>query len=423
MWSKIIYRDRDQLYDKAGLPEESPKQLSVNIAAGLYEDITVNIGLSLAEGIFFPSFSDLPKEDKEIWYIYADGIPMKLATLNLFIRPFSEFCRTCIITGSEMEALNRIDHKVWGRENHPGKNYRDKTHPLRKLATDKGIEIKNPELELNFLIPAQLKKAGFEIIRDEEAMEIDPSVVNKLARVIHSKYLRELKKSKKNDSVSGFFNAYHPKETSYPEDFSDLPADIKYSNLDNAYHIPTKLLSIGYKIRPLDKGYRSFTLALSDEEIETMSRVEHLRWCWEKRLNGWRYSEKRDNSNKTHPGLVEYDELDESEKDKDRELVKLIPAFLKDIGYEAYPVVPGRVRKLSYAIKPHSTIHVLLTEIHNLASEIESITGSSPEITERLKSIRNKLETSIIEVQGSYNYASHIQEVFLPSLAALLPAT
>ena len=420
MWSELIYRENDQHYPGTIFPEGSLGKLSFSIAASLYEDIAGSLKLPGESSNILPEFSDLSPKDKAPWISYADGIPSKLVALNLFIRPYSEFCHTCIITHSEVEILKRIDNRIYSNKNKSGNKdlsmteYNGRIHPLRKLMGDAGIKIRDPERELNLLIPLQLKKQGFEIIRTEEAMEIDPAIVIKLARVIHNKYLRETKNRKKTNDMTGFFTGYLPGEGTYPANFDDLPLEIKYSNLDNAYHIPTKLLSIGYKIRPLNKGYRSFTLDLNEEEIETMARVEHIRWCWEKRLNGWRYGEKRDNNKKIHPGLIEYDELDESEKDKDRDLVKLIPALLKDIGFEAYPVAPGRVKNLSYAIKPQSTIHKLLTETNNLAREIASLTGSSTEITGRLHSIRNKIEASIKEVQGSYNYASHIQEVFLP---------
>jgi len=91
---------------------------------------------------------------------------------------------------------------------------------------------------------------------------------------------------------------------------------------------------------------------LNDKEIETMARVEHLRWSWEKRLNGWTFDNIKDEKKKTHPSLIPYSELSESEKGKDRELVKLIPALLQDIDYEVSPVNPNRLKKLSYSIKP-----------------------------------------------------------------------
>ena len=200
----------------------------------------------------------------------------------------------------------------------------------------------------------------------------------------------------------------------YVIDFDDLQDEIKYSNIDNAVHIPTKLLSIGYKIRKVKKGFKPFALHLNQEEIETMARVEHIRWAWEKRLNGWSYGKVKDDIRKTHPSLIPYDQLSESEKQKDRELVKLIPAFLHDIDYEAYPVSPNRIKKLSYAIKPQSSIHRILDETRELNDQIKKLATLTPEI-EEMVSIRNKkIEEAISEVEGSYNYAQHIQETFLP---------
>ena len=84
-------------------------------------------------------------------------------------------------------------------------------------------------------------------------------------------------------------------------------------------------MSIGYKIRQVKKGFKPVTLHLNEDEIETMSMVEHIRWSWDKRLNGWTYDNVKDETNKTHPGLIPYNDLPDSEKEKDRELVRLIP--------------------------------------------------------------------------------------------------
>ena len=117
---------------------------------------------------------------------------------------------------------------------------------------------------------------------------------------------------------------------------------------------------------------------------------------------------------KIHPGLIPYDELDEPEKEKDRELVRLIPAILQDINYEAYPVSPGSISKLSYAIKPQSSIHKLLCETNELNDQIRGLAASFPEIDEKIRSVSEKIKLTIGEVQGSYNYARHIQKAFLP---------
>jgi len=142
--------------------------------------------------------------------------------------------------------------------------------------------------------------------------------------------------------------------------------------------------------------------------------VEHIRWSWDKRLNGWLHSDVRNSSDKTHPGLVPFEELPESEKQKDRELVRLIPALLQDIDFEASPVNPERLRKLSYAIKPQSSIYKILYETREMNDNIRRIALMSPELEEMVR-IRNlKIEEAITEVRESYNYAQHIQETFLP---------
>ena len=140
-------------------------------------------------------------------------------------------------------------------------------------------------VELNYLIPGELKKIGYEVIRLEEVIEISTLMIKKLARAIHSRYLREIR----NQSLEANKYIFYNTGNQYASDFDDLPDDIKYSNIDNAAHIPTKLLSIGYKIRQVKKGFKPFALHLNEEEIETMARVEHIRWSWQKRLNGWKW--------------------------------------------------------------------------------------------------------------------------------------
>ena len=204
--------------------------------------------------------------------------PHKFRTLNLFIHHFEDFCRTCIITDNEVSALAKVDYDI--------------IRPNKFLSNG----IKDPQkfcLELNYLIPFELKKIGFEVVRVEEVFEINIKMIRKLARAIHSRYLHEIKNQTTRADSSFFYNPGNS-ENPYVSDFDDLPDDIKYSNIDNAVHIPTKLLSIGYKIRQVKKGFKPFALHLNEEEIETMARVEHIRWSWEKRLNGWAFGNDKD---------------------------------------------------------------------------------------------------------------------------------
>jgi serine phosphatase RsbU (regulator of sigma subunit) len=398
MLSKSTYNSKNQLNpDLLSDSGKYKKFIIYPIAEYLYFNIRGS-GLGVQDLVNIKeNFKNLSKAEKSFWYDYASQIPDKLKTLDLFIQPFEGFCRTCIITDKEISTLVQIDND--------------------SLIYKKSLKkIKDPRrffIELNWLIPVVLKNIGYEVIRYEEISEINILMVRKLARAIHSRYLHEIRnQSLKADGFS-FYNSGNA-VNQYSVDFDDLPDEIKYSNFDNATHIPTKLLSIGYKIRQVKKGFKSFALRLNDEEVETMARVEHMRWSWEKRLNGWTFGGAKDDVKKTHPSLIQYEDLSESEKEKDRELVKLIPAFLQDIDYEAYPVSPNRIKKLSYAIKPQSSIHKILDETRELNEHIKRLVTLTPEMEEMVRIRNKKIEEAINEVEESYNYAQHIQETFLP---------
>ena len=62
--------------------------------------------------------------------------------------------------------------------------------------------------------------------------------------------------------------------------------------------------------------------------IEEMAKNVHEVWAQNRMNEGWTYGPERDDSKKTHPCLVPYEELPESEREYDRatsqETLKLI---------------------------------------------------------------------------------------------------
>ncbi len=403
MWSRIIYKgDNHYIQDLSASPDLDPETFASQIAEGLYSGIERRKNPTKLSENLPGDFSKLSPQEKSFWYDYVSAIPKKFLKLKLLIRPFEDFCRTCIITDEEIEILVQLDMDQYDK---------NLSGPV--------AAVNNPHLylELNLSIPIQLKKIGFEIIRSEEAKEINMAMSKRLARAIHSRYLYEIRtqlsRETRRDHLS-FFHQGNVQEREYPSDFDDLPDEIKFSNIDNALHIPTKLLSIGYKIRQVKRGFKPVTLHLNNDEIETMARVEHLRWSWEKRLTGWIYDNVKDEKMKTHPSLIPYADLSESEKEKDRELVKLIPSLLQDIDYEVYPVSPNRIKKLSYAIKSQGIIQKILDETRDLNDQIRKLATTTPDIEEMIMARNKKIEEAIDEIEGSYRYAQHIQETFLP---------
>lgn len=394
-WINIISDDSGTFaWKEEKLPEQN-RIFREDLTRLLFNDIHRSGIITTARFPSGESFSRLDKSEKKIWYDYVSGIPVKLEILGLRLRPSGIVYRTCIITDEEIEKLVVFDQE----------KYADKSG----LFIGSGLEGKFLR-DLNYLIPPQLKKIGLEIFRPGEDSLIKPSMIKKLARAIHSRYLKEMR----DKGPGGAESAYPGDRTLYLQDFDDLPEEIKYSNIDNAQHIATKLISIGYTIKPAGEGLQPKTLILSDMEIETMARIEHIRWSWDRRLNGWIFGSTKDNLRKTHPGLIPFEELSEAEKEKDRELVRIIPSLLQDIGYIAYPVDQKKIRELSYAVKPRSSIHKLLNETRLLNEEIRELSANYPAIETKIKAINRKIEETLTEVQGNYNYARHIQSKYLP---------
>jgi serine phosphatase RsbU (regulator of sigma subunit) len=369
------------------------KGLIIDSAETIYDGLRNQKSIIKAPVSLEKSFAQLSETDREFWLTFASSVPEKLRSLNLCIRPYTTFCRTCIITGNEIEKLAAADYILLAKKRRAAIPFSDLPERVKRFYT-----------ELNYLIPLQLKKAGFEIVRPEEIAGIDEKMVKKIARAIHSHYQHQMRKQLNGKTASG----------EEVNEFDKLQVDIKFSNIDNAWHIPTKLLSIGYGIKKVKKGHKPFALQLNDIEIETMAEVEHLRWSWDKRLHGWTWGKSKDRKGKRHPGLIPYNLLPDHEKEKDRELVRLIPALLQDIDFEAAPVNPNRIRKLSYAIKPQSSIHRILDETRELNDQIRGMVTLSPEVEEMVMKRNRKINEAINEIEGSYNYARHIQETFLP---------
>ena len=75
-------------------------------------------------------------------------------------------------------------------------------------------------------------------------------------------------------------------------------------------------------------------MPVSRERMETLARQEHDRWMNDLVRDGWTYSSgAKDPERKTHPLLVGWDDLDEPEREKDRDAIRAIPRMLARVGY------------------------------------------------------------------------------------------
>ena len=118
-------------------------------------------------------------------------------------------------------------------------------------------------------------------------------------------------------------------------DWEQLREDLKESNRLQADHAIAKLREIGCGVRPASER-PSPLMTFTDNEVETMARMEHGRWNAERLLQGWVLGERRDVDAKVTPYLVPWSELSEEVREFDREAVRRIPEFLAEVGLEVY---------------------------------------------------------------------------------------
>jgi hypothetical protein len=183
-----------------------------------------------------------------------------------------------------------------------------------------------PETQLNLHVDGQ----DFHALMHQ--LEFNSYLIEKLAISAHDLFYEEL---------SGGGWKYGPvtdetkKEHSSLKPFVNLPEDEKEQNRGVARDIPKKLEIVGYRIVPL-RGQRPLA-KFSEAEVEILAKREHERWVTQKKVAGWRKTEKPTDSKnsveKLHPDLVEWEELSEAEKEKDRVLVRGIPKILAKAGY------------------------------------------------------------------------------------------
>jgi len=91
-----------------------------------------------------------------------------------------------------------------------------------------------------------------------------------------------------------------------------------------------------YVPKPIDTSDVELPAGL-EALTERLAENTHDNWALERMSQGWQWGESRDDRVKTHPDLVPYADLSESEKDYDRRTaIETLRAILK-LGYRIEP--------------------------------------------------------------------------------------
>lgn len=116
--------------------------------------------------------------------------------------------------------------------------------------------------------------------------------------------------------------------------WDELPESLKDSNRRFAVAVGSVLGDLGAGLVPLTGSLQPAGLPVSTKRLETLARQEHDRWMNDLVRDGWTYSsDVKDPQRKTHPLLVSWEELDEAEREKDRDSIRAVPRMLARVGY------------------------------------------------------------------------------------------
>ena len=182
-----------------------------------------------------------------------------------------------------------------------------------------------------------------------QRMELEGEFLERLASAAHEVFCEDLRLK---GYKAGTENNVKRKTHSALKDYLALPEDEKEQNRANVRDIAGKLAIANYVMIPARSNEPAFNFPGAD--LERLAEMEHDRWMRLKLDSGWRYARVTNKEQRLHQALIPWRKtsaaereqlyapyhdavgsgvLPESEKEKDRLLVRSIPRILARAGY------------------------------------------------------------------------------------------
>ena len=163
-----------------------------------------------------------------------------------------------------------------------------------------------------------------QIINEEQKIR---STVEELAPLIHERYRKNQKG--KGQEINELVD----------KDFCDLSPSYQEDNIAAALRIQRILALVGLKATKATDVAKAEIQAqkyteLLENNIELLARAEHEGWMTQKKKAGWKKGDIRNDREKLHPLLIDYFDLPEEEKEKDRNSIRGIKDQLAQVGYK-----------------------------------------------------------------------------------------
>jgi hypothetical protein len=109
-----------------------------------------------------------------------------------------------------------------------------------------------------------------------------------------------------------------------------LTENLRDANRVVADHSPILFAAAGLMIARSEE--RTEVAAVTPDELERLAMIEHRRWMADRLDHGWRRGAIRDDRLMLHTDFVPWDELSDSDKQKDCNSVRALIASLAEVG-------------------------------------------------------------------------------------------
>jgi len=324
------------------------EQLSVHVDAREFTDLLLyDVIIQTEEGImakkiheFFLGHLDLVADknhpckvpwDELTWHFKMDNLrqartyPKKVAKFGGYIDLKGKSVPILKLDDKDIvEQLAIREHNEWweskkeagwtpGKPRDDSKKIHDCMYPWDELDEKTKDKDRNPIYEIPYVLEA-VGKCVYKLYDDGKLTKEQIEVI---AKAIHEDY-------RKNNPGSN-----------YDMDWESLPEDIKKSNRDQANAFAEHIEFLGMKLKA-KSAEKKAVKKLTGKQIEALAERIHNIWIKSKHDDGWIYSGTRNEEKKRHNLLVAYDELEESEKDKDRAIARGILPMLDKAGMGVY---------------------------------------------------------------------------------------
>ena len=144
-------------------------------------------------------------------------------------------------------------------------------------------------------------------------------VREQLARSLHAEYLERV-------GID---------DDGYQRPWSQLADHERESSRRQAEQLVSSLTEAGYDTVPLRRW--GTAVPIEPEDVDRLAADEHRRWRADREAQGWTWGAARDDTLKHNPLLVDWERLDDEDREANREVIRSIPSMLARAGLELEP--------------------------------------------------------------------------------------